>query len=325
MRLPRRQFLHLAAGAAALLARSRMARAQTYPTRPVRIVVGFAAGGTQDIIARLVGQALSDRLGQQFIIETKPGAGGNIAAEAVVHSPGDGYALLIVGISNAVNPSIYEKLGFDFLRDIAPVAAIVRVPGVMIVNPSTPVQSVSEFIAYAKSSSRPLNMATAGVGAPQHVYGELFKLMTGLNMTHVPYRGGAPAVSDLLGGQVHVIFNPLPETVEHIKAGRLRALAVTTAQRVPILPDIPALGEFLPGFEASSWYGIGAPRSTPAEIVDRLNAEINAAVNEPKLKARLLDFGGIPITGSAAEFGNLIAAETEKWAKVMKFATAKAE
>lgn len=317
--------MRLATGAIALPLAPRIAVAQTYPSRPIRIVVGFAAGGTQDIVARLVGQALSDRLGQQFVIENKAGAGGNIAADAVVHSPGDGYTLLVVGLSNAVNVSLYEKLSFDFLRDIAPVAAIVRVPGVMVVNPSLPVQNVAEFIAYARSSSRPINMATAGVGAPQHVYGELFKMMTGLTMTHVPYRGGAPAISDLIGGQVQVIINPLPETVEHIRAGRLRALAVTTAERAPTLPDVPALTEILPGFDASSWYGIGAPKSTPAEIVNLLNTEINAAVNDPKLKTRLQDLGGIVITGSPSDFGKLIAGETEKWAKVIRFSGAKAE
>jgi tripartite-type tricarboxylate transporter receptor subunit TctC len=291
----------------------------------VRIVVGFAAGGTQDIVARLVAQALSDRLGQQFVIENKPGAAGNIAADTVVHALGDGYTLLVVGLSNAVNASLYEKMTFDFLRDIAPVAAIVRVPGVMVVNPTLPVQNVTEFIAYARSSSRPINMATAGVGAPQHVYGELFKMMTGLNMTHVPYRGGAPAVSDLIGGQVQMILNPLPETIEHIRAGRLRVLAVTTAERASTLPDVPALKEFLPGFDASSWYGVGAPKSTPTEIMNRLNAEINAAVNEPKLKTRLMDLGGVVISGSPSDFGKLIADETQKWAKVIKFSGAKAE
>jgi tripartite-type tricarboxylate transporter receptor subunit TctC len=325
MSLVRRRFLGLAAGAAALPAAIQVARAQSYPSRPVRIVVGFAAGGTQDIVARLVGQALSDRLGQQFVIENKGGAGGNIAADAVVHAPGDGYTLLVVGLSSAVNTSLYEKLSFDFLRDIAPVAAIVRVPGVMVVNPSLPVQNVTEFISYAKAASRPINMATAGVGAPQHVYGELLKMMTGLNLTHVPYRGGAPAVSDLLGGQVQVILNPLPETIEHIRAGRLRALAVTTAERAPTLPDVPTLREFLPGFDASSWYGIGAPRSTPTDVVNRLNAEINTAVNEPRLKQRLMDLGGMVITGSPSDFGKLIADETEKWAKVIKFSGAKAE
>jgi tripartite-type tricarboxylate transporter receptor subunit TctC len=322
MPLVRRRFL--AAGGAAL-ALPRIAWSQGYPSRPVRIVVGFAAGGTQDIVARLVGQALSDRLGQQFVIENKGGAGGNIAADAVAHAPPDGYTLLVVGLSNAVNASLYEKLSFDFLQDITPVAGIVRVPGVMVVNPSLPIQSVPEFISYAKAAARPINMATAGVGAPQHVYGELLKMMTGLSLTHVPYRGGAPAISDLLGGQVQVILNPLPETIEHIKAGRLRALAVTTAERAPTLPDVPALKEFLPGFDASSWYGIGAPRGTPVEIVTRLNAEINAVVNESKLKTRLLDLGGMVITGSPSDFGKLIADETDKWAKVMKFSGAKAE
>jgi tripartite-type tricarboxylate transporter receptor subunit TctC len=325
MPLVRRRFLALTAGSVAMPALPQVAAAQTFPSRPLRIVVGFAAGGTQDIVARLVGQALSDRLGQQFVIENKGGAGGNIAADTVVHAPADGYTLLVVGLSNVVNTSLYEKLSFDFLRDIAPVAAVVRVPGVMVVNPSLPVQTVPEFISYAKAAARPVNMATAGVGAPQHVYGELLKMMTGLNLTHVPYRGGAPAISDLLGGQVQVILNPLPETIEHIKAGRLRALAVTTAERAPPLPDVPALKEFLPGFDASSWYGIGAPKSTPVEIVTRLNTEINAAVNEPKLKARLQDLGGMVITGSPSDFGKLIADETDKWAKVIKFSGVKAE
>jgi tripartite-type tricarboxylate transporter receptor subunit TctC len=299
---------------------SRIARAQVYPAKPVRIVVAFAAGGTQDIVARLIGQSLSERLGQQFIVENRPGAGGNIGTEAVARAPPDGYTLLLVGLSNAVNPSLCDKLNFDFIRDIAPVAAIARVPGVMVVNPSFPTKTVTDFIAYAKANPGKINMATSGNGAPPHVYGELFKMMSGVDMVHVPYRGGAPALSDLLGGQVQVIFNPLPETIEHVRAGRLRPLAVTTATRSEVLPDIPALGDFLPGFEASSWYGVGAPKNTPTEIVKQLNSEINASLAEPKLKARLADLGGMLLAGSPANFGKLIADETAKWGRVVNFA-----
>jgi tripartite-type tricarboxylate transporter receptor subunit TctC len=326
MKLPhRRRFLHLAACAAALPTVSRTVWAQAYPSRPVRIVVGFAAGGTQDIIARLIGQGLSERLGQQFIIENRTGAAGNIAVDVVAHAPGDGYTLFVAGLSNAVNASLYDKLNFHFIRDIAPVAAIVRVPGVMVVNPSFPANTVSEFIAYARDNPGKINMATAGNGAPQHVYGELFKMMAGVNMVHVSYRGGAPALADLLGGQVQVIFNPLPETITYIRAGKLRALAVTTATRSEALPSIPTLGEFVPGYEAGSWYGIGAPKNTPAEIVDKLNRALNTCLADAKLKARLADMGGILIAGSPTDFRKLIADETEKWGKVIRAANIKPE
>jgi tripartite-type tricarboxylate transporter receptor subunit TctC len=325
MKLPRRKFLHLAVGVVAFPTAQRIARAQAYPAKPVRIIVSFAAGGTQDIVARLIGQWLSERLGQQFFVENRPGAGGNLGTEAVVRAPADGYTLLLIGLSNAVNASLYDKLNFDFVRDIGPVAAIVRVPGVMVVHPSFPAKTVADFIADAKSNPGRINMATSGNGAPPHVYGELFKMMAGVNMVHVPYRGGGPALTDLLGGQVQVIFNPLPETIEHIRAGRLRPLAVTTATRSEVLPDIPTLGDFLPGFEASSWYGVGAPKNTAVEIVNFLNTEINAALADPKIKARLADLGGTTLPGSPADFGKLIAEETEKWAKVVKFAGIKAD
>jgi len=318
----RRQLLHLAA-AAALPAVTPIARAQGYPAKPVRMVVGFAAGGTQDIVARLVAQWLSDRSGQQFVIENRPGAAGNIAAEAVVHAPGDGYTLLMVGLSNAVNASLYPRLNFDFIRDIAPVGAIARVPGVMVVNPSFPAASVPEFIAYAKANPGRINMGSGGNGAPQHVYGEMFNMMAGVRMVHVAYRGGAPAMADLLAGQVQVIFNPLPETIENIRAGKLRALAVTTAARSAALPDTPSLGDTLPGFDASSWYGVGAPRDTPAGVIDRLNADLNAALADPRSRARLADLGGTALPGSPADFGRLIAGETEKWARVVKFSGAR--
>ena len=282
MKLPRRQFLHLAAGAAALPAVSRIAWAQAYPTRPVRIIVGFAAGGAADIIARLIGQWLSERLGQPFVIENRPGAGSNIATEAVVRAPPDGYTLLLVGTANAINATLYDKLNFNFIRDIAPVAGIIRVPNVMVVNPSVPAKTVPEFIAYAKANPGKINMASGGIGTAAHVSGELFKMMAGVDMVHVPYRGAAPALTDLLGGQVQVMFASMPSSIEHIRAGKLRALAVTTATRSEALPDIPTVGEFVPGYEASAWYGVGAPKDTPAEIVDKLNKEINAASPIPR-------------------------------------------
>ena len=321
----RRQFLHLAAGAAALPAVSRIARAQTYPTRPVRIIVGFPPGGAADIAARLMGQWLSERLGQPFVIENRPGAGSNIATEAVVRAPADGYTLLLVSTSNAINATLYDKLNFNFIRDIAPVAGIIRVPHVMEVNPSVPAKTVPEFIAYAKANPGKINMASAGIGAAPHVSGELFKMMTGVDMVHVPYRGAAPALTDLLGGQVQVMFDTMPSSIEYIRAGKLRALAVTTATRSEALPDIPTVGDFVPGYEASAWYGVGAPKNTPAEIVDKLNKEINAGLADPKMKARLADLGGTVLAGSPADFGKLIADETEKWAKVVKFAGIKPE
>jgi len=325
MKLSRRQFLHLAAGAGALPTVSRIARAQTYPSRPVRIIVGFAPGGTTDTIARLIGQWLSERLSQQFLVENRPGAGTNIATEAVVRSPGDGYTLLLVTASNAINASLYDKLNFNFLRDISPVAGIIHYPNVMEVNPSFPAKTVPEFIAYAKANPGRINYGSGGNGAASHVAGELFKLMAEVDMVHVPYRGGAPAMTDLLGGQVQAYFGPLPEAIEYIKAGKLRALAVTGARRSLALPDIPTVGDFVPGYEASSVGGIAAPKNTPAEIVDKLNKEINAGLADPRLKARLADLGGAMFSGSPADFGKFMAEETEKWAKVVKVSGAKAE
>jgi tripartite-type tricarboxylate transporter receptor subunit TctC len=323
MKLPRRRFLHLAAGAAALPAVSRIARAQAYPTRPVRIIVGFAPGGALDIVARLIGQWLSERLGQQFVIDNRPGAGGNIATEAVVRAPADGYTLLLVGVPNAIHATLYDRLNFNFIRDIAPVASIIRGTYVMVVNPSVPAKTVPEFIAYAKANPGRLSFGSAGIGSPNHVAGELFKIMAGVNLVHVPYRGIAPALVDLLSGQVQVTFASMPSSIEYIRAGKLRALAVTTATRSEVLPDVPTVGEFVPGYEASAWYGLGAPKATPAEIVDKLNKDINAALADPKMKARLADLGGTPLLGSSADFGKLIAEETEKWAKVVKFSVAK--
>jgi tripartite-type tricarboxylate transporter receptor subunit TctC len=324
MKLPRRRFLRLAAGAAALPAVSRFAWAQAYPTRPVHLVVGFAAGGGQDVLARLLGQWLSERLGQSFVVENRPGAGGNIGAEAVVRAAPDGYTLLVIGPPNAINATLYDKLNFDFIRDIAPVAGISRMPNVMEVNPSFPAKTVPEFIAYAKANPGKINMATGGNGTSNHVSGELFKMMTGVNMVHVPYRGGGPALSDLIGGQVQVMFDNLNSSIEHIRAGRLRPLAVTTVTRSGALPDVPTVNDFVPGYEASVMSGIGAPRNTPLEIIDRLNKEISAALADPKLKARLADLGAAPMPLTPADFGRLIAEETEKWAKVVKFSGAKA-
>jgi tripartite-type tricarboxylate transporter receptor subunit TctC len=325
MKLPRRNFLHLAAGAAALPAASRIAWAQAYPTRPVRLIVGFAPGGTTDITARLIGQWLSERLGQQFLIENRTGAATNIATEAVVRAPADGYTLLLVTASNAINATLYDKLGFNFIRDIAPVAGIIRYPLVMQVNPSFPAKTVPEFISYAKSNPGKVSYGSGGIGTSIHVASELFKMMAGIEMIHVPYRGGAPAMTDLMGGQIQVVFNPLPESMEHIKAGKLRPLAVTGATRSEALPDVPTVGDFVPGFEASALQGIGAPKDTPAEIVDKLNKEINAGLADPRLKARFADLGATVFVVSPADFGKFIADETEKWAKVIKFAGAKAE
>jgi tripartite-type tricarboxylate transporter receptor subunit TctC len=325
LKLPRRNFLHLAAGAAALQAVSRFAWAQAYPTRPVRIVVPFTPGGASDITARLMGQWLSERLGQQFVIDNRPGGGTNIGTEAVVRAPADGYTLLMVGGYNAINATLYDKLNHNFIRDIAPVAGIIVVPNVMVVNPSVPAATVPEFIAYAKSKPGKTTMASAGTGTPSHVTGELFKMMAGVNLVHVPYRGGGPALTDLLSGQVQVMFATMPSSIEYIRAGKLRALAVATATRSEALPDVPTVGEFVPGYEASSWSGLGAPRATPAEIVDKLNKEVNAALDDPKMKARLADLGGVALPGSPADFGKLIADETEKWAKVIKFAGIKSE
>lgn len=320
MKLPRRTFLRLAAGAAALPALWRFAWAQTYPSRPVRMIVAAAAGGVNDILARLVGQWLSERLGQPFLIDDRPGAGGNIATEAVVKAPPDGYTLLLVSAQSTVNATLYENLNFNFIRDIAPVAAIIRQPTVMVVHPSFPAKGGPDLIAYARANPGKINMASAGNGSQSHVSGELFKMMTGTNMIHVPYRGGAPALTDLLGGQVHLFFSAIAPSIEYIRAGKLRALAVTAAARSEALPDIPTVGEFVVGYEASGLYGVGAPKNTPTEIVEKLNKEVNAALADAKMKARLVDLGGTVLAGSPADFGKVIAEETEKWAKVVKFA-----
>jgi tripartite-type tricarboxylate transporter receptor subunit TctC len=317
---PRRRFLTLAAGAAALPAVSRIARAQVYPTRPVRLIVGFPAGGITDLLARLIGQWLSERLSQPFIIENRPGAASNIATEAAVRAPSDGYTLLMVTPGNVINATLYEKLNYNFIRDIAPVAGIFRAPNVLDVNPSVPVKTVPEFIAYAKANPGKLNFGSGGVGSVEHVSGELFKMMTGVNMVHVPYRGGAPAVADLLGGQLQVMFDVLPTSIEYIRAGKLRPLAVTTAMRSDAVPDLPTLSEFVPGYEVSTLIGVGAPRNTPAELIDKLNKEINAGLADPIMKTRFVDLGGTALTGSSADFGKLIAAETEKWGKVIRAA-----
>jgi len=323
MRFPRRQFLHLAAGAALLPAMPHIARAQSYPSRPVRWIVGFAAGGPQDIVARLLAQSLSERLGQQFVIENRAGAGGNIGTEAVVRSPADGYTMLMIGPSATINATLYDNLNFVFLRDIAPVASIIRTSNVMEVHPSFPAKTVPEFIAYAKANPGKINMGSAGSGSSQHMAGELFKMMAGVDMVHVPYRGAAPALTDLLAGQVQVMFDNMTSSVEHVRAGRLRGLAVTTAARSDALPDLPIVGDFVPGYEASGIYGIGVPKDTPHDIVDKLNREINAALSDPKIKARLADLGGLILSGSSADFAKVLAEEVEKWGKVVKFSGAK--
>jgi len=325
MELPRRQFLHLAASAIGLPATSRISWAQPYPTRPVRLIVPFGPGGGTDIVARLIGQWLTDRLGQTFVIENRPGAGGNLGTEAVVRAPPDGYTLALIGAPSAINATLYDKLTFNFIRDIAPVAIIVRFPNVMVVNPSVPAKTLPEFVAYAKANPGKLNMASPGSGSTPHVAGELFKMMCGVDMVHVPYRSVAAGMTDMLSGQVQVTFGTTASTIEYVRAGTLRALAVTTATRSEALPDLPTIAEFVPGYEASAWFGAGAPRNTPAEIIDKLNRDINACLADPKLQARIADLGGIAITGSPADFGKLIAAETEKWAKVVKFSGAKAE
>jgi tripartite-type tricarboxylate transporter receptor subunit TctC len=324
MKLPRRTFLQLAASGVMLPAASRLAHAQNYPARPVHLIVGFAAGGTTDITARLVGQWLSDRLGQQFIVENRTGAATNIATEAVVRAPADGYTLLIVTASNAINATLYDKLNFDFLRDIAPVAGIIRYPLVMQVNPSLPAKTVAEFIDYAKSNRGKVSYGSGGIGTSIHVASELFKMMTGVEMIHVPYRGGMPAMTDLMAGQVQVVFNPVPESMEFIRAGKLRPLAVTSATRSHVMPDVPALAEVVPGYEADAVQGLGAPAHTPAEIVDKLNREVNAGLADPKLKARFSDLGATVFPVSPAEFRKFMAEETEKWAKVIRFSGAKA-
>ena len=324
MKLPRRRnFLHLAAGAAALPLLSRFAGAQAYPARPVRIIVGAAPGGANDIMARLIGQWLSERLGQPFVIESRPGAGTNIGTEAAVRAPADGYTLLLCSTPNATNAALYDKLNFNFIRYIAPEAVISSEPHVMVVNPFVPTKTVPEFIAYAKANSGKISMASAGNGTPAHVSGELFKMMTGVSMAHVPYRGAGPALVDLLSGQVQVMFPTMSSSIEYVRAGKLRALAVTSATRSEALPQTPTVGEFVPGYEASTWYGVGAPKATPAEIVNKLNKEVNTALDDPKMKARLADLGGTPLPGSPVQFGNLIAEETEKWGKVIRAANIK--
>jgi tripartite-type tricarboxylate transporter receptor subunit TctC len=325
MKLPRRNFLHVTAGAAALPAVSRFARAQAYPSRPVRIIVGFAPGAGTDIVARLIGQWLSERFGQQFTVENRPGAASNIATEVVVRAPADGYTLLMFGAPAAINATLYDKLNFNFIRDIAPVGSIGSVPNVIVVHPSVSAKTVPELITYAKGNPGSLNMASGGNGTPQHVAGELFKMMTGTNIIHVQYRGGAPALTDLLGGQVQVMFATMPSSIGYIRAGKVRLLAITSATRLDALPDVPTVAEFVPGFEASSWYGVGAPKNTPAEIIGMLNKEINAALADPKMSARFADLGGTPLLGSPTDFGKLIAEETERWGKVVKFAGIKAE
>ena len=325
MKLPRREFLCLAAGAAVLSAASRIAWAQAYPSRPVSLVAGFAPGGGVDITARLIGQWLSERLGQQFVIENRPGAAGNIGTEAVVRARGDGYTLLLVGSFNTINATLYDRLNFNFIRDIAPVASVMRYPYVMVVNPSVPAKSIPELIAYAKANPGKLNMASPGTGTGDHIAGELFKMMTGVNMVHVPYRGAAPALTDLLGNQAQVMFPSMPSSIQYIRAGQLRALAVVTATRSDMLPDIPTVAEFVPGYEAGSWYGVGAPKATPAEIIDKLNKEINAGLADPKIKARLANLGGDVLALSPADFSKLIADETEKWGKLIRTLNIKAE
>ncbi len=325
MKLLRRQFLKLAAVVAAAAAVPQFASALDYPTRPVRIIAGFAAGGGVDVTARLIGQWLTDRLGQSFVIENRPGAGGNIGTEAVVNAAPDGYTLLLATVPNAVNASLYEKLNFNFIRDIVPVAGIIRVPMVILLNPSVPAATVAEFVSHAKANPDKVNMASAGNGSAPHMAGELFKMMAGVNLVHVPYRGQGPALTDLLGGQVQVLFAATPGTTEYITTGKLRALAVTSASRAEMLPELRTVAEFVPGYEAGQWYGIGVPRNTPVEIVDKLNKEINAAIADPAMKARFAAIGGEPLPGSPAEFGKLISEETGKWAKVVRAAGIKAE
>jgi tripartite-type tricarboxylate transporter receptor subunit TctC len=325
MKLPRRKFLLLAAGAAALPALPRLARAQAYPSRPVRLIVGFAAGGPADIISRLIAQWLSERLGQQVIVENRPGAGSNIATEAAVKSLPDGYTLLHVSITNTVNATLYEKLAFDLNSDIAPIASIMRGPGVLEVNPSFPVRSVPEFIAYAKANPGKINVASAGPGSAPHLYAELFRLMAGVEFVQVHYRGSGPALPDLIGGQVQAMFDPLASSIGHIRAGKLRALAVTSAARSEALPDVPTVGDFVPGYEASGWQGIAAPRNTPPDVIERLNREVNAALADPKFKARLAELGAIAFASSSADFKKHIANEIEKWGKVIRAAGIKPE
>jgi tripartite-type tricarboxylate transporter receptor subunit TctC len=325
MKLPRRKFLRLAASAVALSAIPRSARAQAYPSRPVRLVVGFGAGTAADIVARMMGQWLTERLGQPFIVENRPGAGSNMGAQSVVRASADGYTLLVVATANAINATLYPKLDFNLVEDIAPVGGLFRVPNVLVINPSIPAKTVPEFIAYAKANPDKVNMASTGNGTVPHVSGELFKMMADVNMVHVQYRGAPAALTDLLGGQVQAYFASTTVSIEHIRAGRLRALAVTTAKRSEALPDLPTVGDFLPGYESTLWFGIGAPKGTPADIVEKLNREINAGLADPKIKALIADMGGVAVAGSPSDFGKLVADETEKWAKVVKFSGAKAD
>ena len=325
MTFPRRRFLALAAGAAALPAMPHIARAQAYPSRPVRIIVGFPAGGATDIQARLMGQWLSDRLGQQFIVENRAGASGNIGTEAVARAPADGYTLLQIVTPHPINAALYTNLSFDFIRDIAPVIYVARLAYVVVVHPSVPATTFPEFIAHAKANPGKINYGSAGPGTPQNIACELFKMMASVNLVHVPYRGGAPAVTDLIGGHLQAIFCPVSECLEHIKSGKLRALAVTTAARLEVLPDVPAVGEFVPGYEASGLAGIGAPRDTPPDIIALLNKELNAGVADAKVRQRITELGGTPTGGSPAEFGTILSEATEKWGKVIKFAGIKVE
>jgi tripartite-type tricarboxylate transporter receptor subunit TctC len=325
MKFPRRTFLHLAAGAAALPALSRIAEGQAYPSRPVRIVVGFAPGGATDIQARLMGQWLSDRLGQQFIIENRAGASGNIGTEAVAKAPADGYTLLQVVTPHAINAALYTHLNFDFIRDIAPIICSARLAYLVVVHPSVPVTTIPEFITYAKANPGKLNYGSAGTGTPQNISCELFKMMAGVDLVHVPYRGGALATTDLIGGHLQVIFSPVSESIQYVKAGQLRALAVTTTTQLDVLPDIPTVAEFVPGYEASGFAGMGAPKNTPAEIIDRLNKELNAGLADSKVKARIVELGGTVLGGSPAEFGTILSEAIDKWARVIKFAGIKVE
>ena len=325
MKFPRRTFLHLAAGAAALPALPRMARAQAWPSRPVRIIVGFPAGGATDIQARLMGQWLSDRLGQQFIVENRPGASGNIGTEVVAKAPADGYTLLQIVTPNVINAALYTNLNFDFMKDIAPVICSARLAYMVVVHPSVPAATSPEFIAYAKANPGKINYGSAGHGTPQNICCELFKMMTGVDLVHIPYRGGGPATSDLVGGHLQVIFSPLSESIEHVKAGKLRALAVTTTTRLDVLPDVPPVADFVPGYEATGFAGIGVPTNTPAEIINLLNKELNAGLKDSRIKTRIVELGGTVLGGTPAEFGAILSEAIEKWAKVIKFAGIKAE
>jgi tripartite-type tricarboxylate transporter receptor subunit TctC len=325
MTLPRRRFLQLAAAATAVPTVARTARAQAYPARSVRLIIGYTPGGSADITARLMGQWLTERFGQTFVVESRPGGGTNIATEAAVRAPADGYTLLLVAPANAINATLYEKLNYDFLRDMAPVAGLIRFPNIMEVNPSVPAKSIPEFIAYAKANPGKINYASAGNGSTIHMSAELFKMMAGVDLVHVPYRGGAPALTDMLGGQVQVMFDNLPTSLEHVRAGRLRPLGITSARRSELLPDVPTVADFVPGYESSAWYGVGAPKGTPVEIIDRLNSEINAILAEPRMKTRVAEMGATLIAGSPAAFGKLVTDETEKWGKVVRFSGARAD